>query len=251
VRERREILNFLRAFLQGAEPTPELLGAFILGLIVANALAQLVYDLAMAPETLPTLWRPALIIIVLTGAAYLLYRRDRQRARTMHVYVDENRLAPPHAGIVWLFGPGRFDHLLFALEHHHKGGGASHCWLVMQNTEPAQRTYSQLLQQLPEKGLNTQLHPVYIPQLEAGDAYQAVRRVFEEEAPKVGLKPEDVIADITGGLKPLTAGMILAAITLDRALEYVESERNPQGEPIPGTLRVVLIDLNFYVTRRG
>jgi hypothetical protein len=26
--------------------------------------------------------------------------------------------------------------LLFALEHHHKGGEASHCWLVMQNTEP-------------------------------------------------------------------------------------------------------------------
>ena len=251
MRERKELLNFLRAFLQGAEPSPELLAAFILGLIVANTLAQLVYELLMAPKTWSTLWRPALAIFVMTGVAYLLYRRDRQRARTMHVVVDENRLAPPHPGIIWLFGPGRFDHLLFALEHHQKGGGASHCWLVMQNTEPVQRTYSQLIQQLNAKGLKTQLHPIYIPQLEAGDAYQAVRRVFEEEAPKVGLKPEEVIADITGGLKPLTAGMILAAITLDRELEYVESERDHQGEPIPGTLRVVLIDLNFYVTRKG
>jgi hypothetical protein len=251
MRERREILNFLRAFLQGAEPTPELLLAFFLGLIVANVSAQLLYDFIMAPEAWPHLWRPILIIILFTGLAYFLYWRDRQRVRTMHVEVNENRRAPPHAGMIWLFGPGRFDHLLFALEHHQKGGGASHCWLVMQNTEPVQKTYSQLLQQLPEKELNTQLHPVYIRQLEAGDAYQAVRRVFEEEAPKVGLKPEDVIADITGGLKPLTAGMILAAITLDRALEYVESERNSQGEPIPGTLRVVLVDLNFYVTRRG
>jgi len=52
------------------------------------------------------------------------------------------------------------------------------------------------------------VHPVYITQPEAGDAYHAVRKILEEEAPKVGLKPEDVIAYITGGLKPFTAGMI-------------------------------------------
>lgn len=249
MRRQKGLIDFLVAFLQSTEPTPELLATFILGLIVANTVAQIVYDLLTGSGSFTAVLRPALAALLMTGAAYWLYQRDRRRARTMHVIVDEKRLAPPHAGIIWLFGPGRFDHLLFALKHHQKGGGASHCWLVMQDVEPVRKAYSQLLQQLGDEELQTQIHPVYIDKLEAGAAYKAVRDIFEHEAVRVGLKPEEVIADITGGLKPLTAGMILAAITLDSALEYVESERDAQGEPIPNTLRVVLIDTNFYVTR--
>jgi hypothetical protein len=120
----------------------------------------------------------------------------------------------------------------------------------MQNIQAVKKNYSEFLKHLNEKGLNTQVHPVYITQPEAGEAYHAVRKILEEEAPKMGLKPEDVIADITGGLKPLTAGMILAALTVGCDLEYVETERTPEGEPIPGTLRVVVIDLNFYLSTK-
>jgi len=191
-----------------------------------------------------------LALVLITALAVFLYHRNRSRYRSLHVYVDETRLAPPRAGIIWLFGPGKFDHLLFALEHHHKGGGASHCWLIMQNTQAVKKNYSEFLKHLDEKGLNTQVHPVYVTQPEAGEAYHAVRKILEEEVPKMGLKTEDVIADITGGLKPLTAGMILAALTFGCDLEYVETERTPEGEPIPGTLRVVVIDLNFYISTK-
>ena len=43
--------------------------------------------------------------------------------------------------------------------------------------------------------------------------------------------------------------MVLAALTAGGALEYVESERDAQGRPITGTLRVVLVDTTFYVAR--
>jgi hypothetical protein len=248
MRKQKEILNFLKAFLHVHELTPEFIGVIILGLFAVNLSGSLVFELLT--DSRPELIRPFLALVLITALAVFLYHRNRRRYRSLHVDVDETRLAPPRAGIIWLFSPAGFDHLLFALEHHHKKGGALHCWLVMQNTQAVKKNYSEFLKHLNEKGLNTQVHPVYITQLEAGEAYHAVRKILEEEAPKMGLKPEDVIADITSGLKPLTAGMILAALTVGCDLEYVETERTPEGEPIPGTLRVVVIDLNFYISTK-
>jgi len=242
--------EFLDILLRGAGPSPELLGAFGLGVLVVGLLGDIVYGLLTAPaESLPIVWRPGIAVLILTGLAYLLYRRDRRQTRAVQAAVDESRLAPPHAGLIWLFGPGPFEHLLFALGHHRAGGGGMHCWLVMQNVEPVREAFSQLSQQLLEQGVETQLHPVYLGQLDVEAAYQAVRAIFEREAEEEGLGSDQVIADITGGIKPLTAGMVLAAIITDGAVEYVESERDAEGRYIPGAQRVVLVDTTFYVTR--
>ena len=242
--------EFLDTFLRGAGPSLELLLAFALGLLVVGIISNLAYDLLMAPEgSLAVAWRSLVVSALLTSLAYLLYRRDRQRGRTVQVNVDESRLAPPYAVLVWLLGPGLFEHLLVTLEHHQKGGGGAHCWLVMQDTERVRQAFSQLSQQLLERGMSTRLHPIYIQELDVQAAYRATRTVFDREAREEGLEPSQVIADITGGTKPLTTGMVLAALTTDSEMEYVESERDAQGAPIPGTLRVVLIDTAFYLAR--
>ena len=243
--------EFWDVLLRGAGPSPELLGAFGLGLLVVGLVGNLVYDLLIAPaESLPMAWRPVIASGFLTGLAYLLYRQDRQQVRAVRATVDESRLAPAHAGLIWLFGPGQFEHLLFALEHHRRGGGAAHCWLVMQQGVPAVRErFGELSQRLAEGGVTTQLHPVYVEQPDVQASYEAVRAVFEREATEEGLSPGQVIADVTGGTKPMTAGMVLATLTTGRALEYVESERDTEGRPIPDTLRVVLTDTAFYVER--
>ncbi len=244
----RQRTKFSIAFLLGSGSSPELMGAFALGLFVVAILGNLAYDLLMAPaDSLAATWRPVIAAAFLTALAYWLYWRDRQRKPDVQVDVDESRLAPPHAGLIWLFGPGRFDHLLFALEHHRERGGAAHCWLVMQNIEPVREAYGQLSQQL--LGQETKLHPFYVEELDVQATYQAVRTIVEREATEAGLTPEQVIADVTGGPKPMTTGMVLAALTHDSALEYVESERDTEGNPIPGTQRVVLVDTTFYVTR--
>ena len=246
----RRRAEFLDVFLRGAGPSLELLAAFALGLLVVAILGSLFYDLLTAPlDNLSVAWRPAIAAGVLTGLAYLLYRRDRRQGRGVQAVVDESQKAPPHPGLIWLFGPGPFEHLLFALGHHRERGGASHCWLVMQDSEPVRQALARLSQRLLDEGVKTHLHPVYIPQLGVEPAYRAVRTVFEREAAEEGLEPDQVIADITGGTKPLTAGMVLAALTTGRAIEYVESNRDAEGRPIPSTQRVVLVDTAFYVTR--
>lgn len=247
----RRRVEFLDVLLRGAGPSLELLGAFGMGLLVVGILSDLAYDLLTAPATSwRVAWRPVVATVFLIILAYLLYRRDqRRRQGVVQAVVNESQLAPPHAGLIWLFGPGRFEHLLFALEHHQKGGGAEHCWLVMQDVMPVRDTFGQLSQEVLERGMATRLHPVYMQRLDMQAAYQAVRLVFEREAGEEGLRSDQVIADITGGIKPLTAGMVLATLTCGGALEYVESERDADGRPIPGTLRVVLSDTTFYVTR--
>jgi hypothetical protein len=42
---------------------------------------------------------------------------------------------------------------------------------------------------------------------------------------------------------------VLGAITTCGELEYVESDRDADGRPIPGTLRVVRVDLKFYLDK--
>ena len=247
---RRQRAEFLDALLRGAGPSLELLGAFALGLLVVGLLGDLTYDLLTAPaDSLSIAWRPVAAAAVFTGLAYLLYRRDRRHGRAVRATVDESRLAPPHAGLIWLFGPGPFEHLLSALDHHRKDGGATHCWLVMQDIKPVREAFARLSQQLLEQEVETQLHLSYIKELDVQAAYQAVRAIFQREAAEIGLHPGQVIADITGGTKPLTAGMVLAALTTGGAMEYVESERDAEGRPIPSTLHVVLVDTTFYVAR--
>jgi hypothetical protein len=243
--------EFLDVLLRGAGPSPELLGAFALGLLVVGLLGNVTYDLLTAPaDSLTVAWRPAAAAVVFTGLAYLLYRQDRRRRRAVRAVVDESRLAPPQAGLIWLFGPGQFEHLLFALGHHRQGGGAIHCWLVMQEgVPPVKERFGELSQRLAEEGVTTRLHPVYVRQPDVQATYKAVRAVFEREAAEEGVASEDVIADITGGTKPMTTGMVLAALTSGGALEYVESERDAEGRPIEDTQRVVLVDTAFHVTR--
>jgi hypothetical protein len=240
--------KFWYYFLFGG-PSPALLGAFTLGLLVVGVLSNLAYDLLIGQVPLSALWMPLSGSVVLTGVAYGLYRRDQQRKVHVGVNVDESRLAPAHAGLIWLFGPGGFDHLLHALSHHHRAGGAQHCWLVMQDSLPVKQAFARLSEALPERELPTRLHPVYVHDLSVQAAYRATRLIFERECVEVNLSPERIIADITGGTKPLTAGMVLATLTSHGHLEYVETDRDAQGHVIPGTARVVLVDTDVYAAR--
>ncbi len=241
--------EFFDTLLRGSRPSPELLGAFALGLLVVGVLSNLAYDLLVSPASVvATIWRPLGGAFVLTVGAYFLFWLDQRRRRRVVVSVDESRLAPPHPGLIWLLGP-QIEHLLLVLKYHQERGGADHCWLVMSNEPSVQEAYTQLSTQIIERGLNSQLHPVYIPRLDAQAAYQAVYTIFTREAVEEGLEQNQVIADITSGTKPLTAGMILAALTVGGALEYVESERDDKGRVVEGTQRVVLVDTKFHLAR--
>jgi hypothetical protein len=62
---------------------------------------------------------------------------------------------------------------------------------------------------------------------DAQDTFDRVNRVYRE----AGFEPKDIIADFTGGTKPMTTGMIMACLPPERELEYValNSKRQMNG----------------------
>lgn len=115
-------------------------------------------------------------------------------------------------------------------------------------TKTVSATAGALADALPkERPDATRLHPIYLDQPDVQHTYAAVYEIYTREAREVGLQPEEVIADITGGFKPMTAGMVLGTLAGGRTmLEYVESGRDAEGRPIKNTAHVVKVDVNFF-----
>jgi CRISPR-associated protein (Cas_Cas02710) len=65
--------------------------------------------------------------------------------------------------------------------------------------------------------IKIEIHPNGVSPADAQDTYDAVRRIFRLS----GYEPHEIIADFTGGTKPMSVGMIMACLPVDRELEYV------------------------------
>lgn len=241
--------EFLDVFLRGNSSSRTRLLAFALGLVMIGLLSNLGFALLVAPEGIATAWWKVIVAsLILTAAAFVLFRLDRRQV--VRVTVDESRLAPPRAGLIWLLGPGNPAHALIAIRHHCRLGGGQHCWFVLQEgVESVRQSWLDIEQTLTAEMLPTKPHRVYVRQLDMREAYEAVRTILDREVPEAELTIEQVIADITGATKPMTAGMVLAAITAGVDLEYVETDRDSEGGFISGTERVILADASFYLDR--
>lgn len=67
------------------------------------------------------------------------------------------------------------------------------------------------------KDLKVEVHEDGVSPADSQDTYDYVNRVFKRS----GFEPDEIIADFTGGTKPMTVGMIMACLPRDRELEYV------------------------------
>lgn len=246
------LTRFARILLtMGSGESVWLIVTFILGIIAVGVASNLVFSAAFAPGDLPldNVLRTLLVIAVCVGLAYLAYRHDLYRAwhtRRFSATFDESKLAAPHAGLIWLLGPGNIDLPWLAIQYHHVTKAAEqlqHCWLLI--TPQSSNTFDGLAGLLKDRNYAVALHPIELeaPTIEA--TYRAVDAIYASAASKHGLQPDQIIADLTGGLKPMTAGMVLACLPFGRALEYIESERGPDGQPLAGTLHPIKVGVDF------
>lgn len=151
-------------------------------------------------------------VAVALWVLYLALRQERQR----WVLVPREQQPPRYPGLIVLVGPGRPEEDPLkgptgpAIEYHlasdEQGQTLRVCWLLASSQGvPVAEAFREQYESRC-RVLVRQVHEAFDVQ----ETYEAIRRIYFEEAQAEGLSPEQVIADFTGGTKPMSAGMVLA-----------------------------------------
>ena len=173
-------------------------------------------------------WMVIAVLAVATLAFVYAYAASESRRRTRGLGPVVDRPNPPQGrGLIFLFS--REDTLREAIFYHRPA--LSHCWLVV--TPEMQERAAGVVGHYP--ALSFTLHPL-ADRYDSQGCYQIVADIYRDEALRRGFAPREVIADITGGTKPMTLGMIVACLEGGHAIEYVptayDAARQPTG-PLP------------------
>ena len=160
----------------------------------------------------------AIGIALAVGLWVLLLALGRQGTLEL---VPEEKRPPRFPGLIVLVGIGRKDVEPEKLSHNpaieyhldcEEAGGepVRVCWLIatggVKGSVPVAREVRKRYESRCDKMI---LHALNSP-FDVQEAYHLIRRIYTEEAVEHGLAPEQIIADFTGGTKPMSAGMILA-----------------------------------------
>jgi hypothetical protein len=71
------------------------------------------------------------------------------------------------------------------------------------------------------------------------NTYRLIKKIYQE-AKMLGLKKNEIITDITGGLRALTVGAILACLDKDVDIQYIGTAYNDEGKPIGEAVPMVV-----------
>jgi hypothetical protein len=158
------------------------------------------------------------VVVALTVGLWVLYQvLGVEEALEL---VPEEARPPRFPGLIVLVGPGRkggkpgeLSHNA-AIEYHltsEEAGGESLrvCWLVatagVTGSVPVARAVRERYRDQCELIIR-ELDNAF----DVEGAYELVRRIYADEATRHELSPVQIIADFTGGTKPMSAGMVLA-----------------------------------------
>jgi len=161
------------------------------------------------------------LLLALVAFANAYNRSEIERIKQGLGPVDRPK-PEKHRGLIFLYS--REDTLREAIQHHKPV--LEHCWLVV--TPEMQAGAAQAMSHFSgvQFTLNT-LHDCY----DTRACYELVRDIYHHDAPRLGIPPQRVIADITGGTKPMSAGMFLACLEGSFPIEHVPTAFDALGQP--------------------
>lgn len=124
-----------------------------------------------------------------------------------------------------------------------------HCWLLTTagkdkaGSHPYARLLAEYLRQC--KGLTCEFHygPEYTISLDAdaavlGKTYDHVKQVLGEAADKQ-IGHNEIVADITTGVRSMVLGMVLACLDKDRDIEFIGTNYDDNGRPSGPLLPII------------
>jgi len=134
----------------------------------------------------------------------------------------------------------------FAIDYHQNKGTLEKIFLIPSNDQDinrfgdsslpmAEKIADMCITNIPH--LKIEVIRTGVSPAEAQDTFDIVNRIFRTS----GYEPDEIIADFTGGTKPMAVGMIMACLPSQRELEYVSSRYIP-GNPDAQSFGPFLID---------
>jgi hypothetical protein len=228
-------------FLAFFDPNRSIL-FFVVGTAALTIAIEVIYDTVKERQGLVGTWALALLLVIAAVLA-IIYQMVRRRP-VGHVEISEEQKPPPCSGLILLISPHRGTST-HAIEYHLQEGALKHCWLIASGASLP--IAEKLWDQYQDRVVDVHWGEHYMVDAdEMQDTYDMVTRILEEEVPAVGLNRADVIADITGGQKPMTAGMALACLAKRQQMQYMKARRGLNGEPDPNVAPgPVRIDITF------
>jgi len=179
----------------------------LLGIGVVGNLVATVVTLATGTSVWMLLLWMVSIVVLLVGIWAVSRPQDL-------VLVPKDQRPDQYPGLIVLVGTGRpgEDPLTqsagVAISHHQSA--LKTCWLIASAGERGSLPVAQDLQRAYDgENFETRIRTM-ADAFDVQESYDLVERIYSEEVPEAGLREEQVIADFTGGTKPMSAGMILA-----------------------------------------
>ena len=184
----------------------------------------------------------SLLIIVIVGAVpvllALLWQKSQFNIERMHIDGRDFRLPEPKRGLIILVSNA--SSAMHAIKYHFNGKRLERVWLIPSNgrendkfgrssislAEEIGKECEMLKNEAGQRLMVDRTHEV--SPADAQDTFDTVNRIFRTG----GFRAEEIIADFTGGTKPMTVGMIMACLPPERELEYVPY--NPQTKEMHG-----------------
>lgn len=203
------------------------LGLYIVGTAALTVLISALYD--GVHERFGWWGTLALAAVLFAVALSSLLYPSLRRFRAGRPQVHDDRRPRPAMGLILLVSPqpGTSE---AAIAFHRETLRV--CWLIATpNSLAIARDLERRFQgRVPSIRLGTD----YLVDADSANrSYRMVLRILEEEAPALDLAREELIADVTGGTKPMTAGMTIACLAAGARMQYMLAERKPDGSPDP------------------
>lgn len=186
----------------------------------------------------------ALVSVLVSVAATFIAFKGRTHRVAIHI--NENLKPEKSTGLILLVGPSRGSAPAAVAFHRPT---LKFCWLV--GTEDSLSTIQSLITE--NEGVTFFWGDDYtVDADEVRSTYDVVSRVLLNEVPALGLKEGDVVADITGGLKPMSAGLSLACTEHQRLMQFMKAPRDAEGKVLRGGLpEPVKVQFQFRTSLNG
>ena len=237
----KETKKLLTAFFDPTRSVP----LFIIGTAALSLALQAVYDFANEPGVFKGGYWLALGCLFIAGGILLV---STARHRYSQGQISLKQSVPPRQqmGLI-VMADANGDALRSAIEYCLPS--LKHCWLLASRdtVATAQALVAQYQGQVPNFYYGELGYLVDPDQIQA--TYDTVVRIFDTEAPAAGLQPHDIVADISGGSKAMTAGVALACLARDRDMQFLKAARDGNGRILPNApLEPMRVDTTFFLS---